>query len=88
MKKWGCLRKVAEELMSHHRDRMYMAPPKDMREEFRGREQRMKSGGKVRGCGMARGGAVRQCGKDERFLMQITGGKICANGKSWAKTHF
>jgi len=31
------------------------------REEFRGRAQRMKSGGKVRGCGMARGGAVREC---------------------------
>jgi len=31
------------------------------REEFRGRAQRMKRGGKVRGCGMARGGAVREC---------------------------
>ena len=31
------------------------------REEFRGRAQRMKRGGKVRGCGMARGGAVRPC---------------------------
>ena len=26
-----------------------------------GKVQKMKAGGKVRGCGMARGGAVRQC---------------------------
>ena len=43
------------------RDRMYMAPPKDMRKKSGGKVKKMKSGGKVRGCGMARGGAVRQC---------------------------
>ena len=31
------------------------------KDDFRGRAQRMKSGGKVRGCGMVRGGAVRPC---------------------------
>jgi len=40
------------------RDRMYMAPPKDMRKKSGGKVKKMKSGGKVRGYGMARGGKV------------------------------
>jgi len=33
-----------------------MAPPKDMRKKSGGKVKKMKSGGKVRGCGMAKQG--------------------------------
>ena len=38
------------------KDKMYMAPPKDMRKKSGGKVKKMKSGGKVRGCGMAKQG--------------------------------